>query len=83
MCYSGQARDAFETSSKRVIQKIAEATRVLIGNQIADPVANSYDGRIAKFSRKLQQNNSETVTNENYKEIPKERYVYSEEKQEI
>ena len=27
--------------------------------------------RITKFSKKLQQNNSETVTNENDKEIPK------------
>ena len=27
--------------------------------------------KIIKVSKKLRQNNSETVTNENYKEIPK------------
>ena len=35
----------------------------LVGNEIAD--------RIAKVSKNLQQNNSETVTIENHKEIPK------------
>ena len=30
--------------------------------------------KITKFSKSLRQNNSETVTNENHKEIPKERY---------
>ena len=31
--------------------------------------------KITKVSKKLQQNNSEKVTNENDKEIPKERYI--------
>ena len=34
-------------------------------------------------SKNLQQNNSETVTNEHDKEVPKERYVSPEERQEI
>ena len=50
------ATDAIKTSSKRVVQKKAEATGDLIGNKIAN--------RIAKASKKSQQNNSETVTNE-------------------
>ena len=45
----------------------------LIDNKIADAVAESFDSRITKSFKNLRQNNSETVTNENYKEIPKER----------
>ena len=37
------ATDALKTSSKRVIQKTAEATNDLIGNKIADAVAKSYE----------------------------------------
>ena len=47
----------------------------LIDNEIAD--------RISKFSKNSQQNNLETVTNENDKEVPKERYVSSEDRQKI
>ena len=36
-----------------------------------------------KVSKNLQQNNLETGTNENDKEIPKEIYISPEEKQEI
>ena len=60
------AADALKTSSKRVIQKTAEATSNLIGNKIAN--------RIAKVSKQSQQNNSETVTNEHDKEILKKRH---------
>ena len=35
------------------------------------------------FSKKLQKNNSETVTNENGKEIPKEKYISLEERQRL
>ena len=45
------------------------------GNKIAD--------RITKFSKNLQQNNSETVTNENENETPKKRYISPEERQNI
>ena len=48
---------------KRAIQKTAETTDALIGNKIAS--------RITKFSKTLQRNNSETVTNEHDNEIPK------------
>ena len=62
------AADALKASSKRVIQKTADATSNLIRNKITD--------RIAKVSKKLQQNNSETVTNEHDKEILKNIYIY-------
>ena len=61
--------------SKRAIQKTAEATGDLIGNKIAT--------KITKVSKNPQQNNSETVTNEHDIEIPKERYISPEERQEI
>ena len=48
--------DPLKTTSKRVIQKMAEATSDLICNKIANT--------ITKVSRNLPQNNSETVTNE-------------------
>ena len=42
------ATDALKTSSKIVIQKKAEANGDLIGNEIANAVAKSYDGKITK-----------------------------------
>ena len=60
---------------KRVIQKTVEVTGELIGNKIAD--------KITKISKTLQENNSETITNEHDKEIPKERYLSLEERQKI
>ena len=51
-------------------QKTAEATGDLIGNEISE-----------KITKKLQQNNSETITIEHDKEIPKERYISPEERQ--
>ena len=37
--------------------------------------------KITKVSKNSQKNNSEVVTNENDKEIPKERYISPEERQ--
>ena len=54
-------------------QKTAVATDVLIRNKIAN--------KITGVSKKSQQNNSESVTNENDKEIPKEKNIYPEERQ--
>ena len=68
------ATDTLKTTSKIVIQKTAESTGDLIGNKIDDAVAKSHDGTITKVSKNSQQNNSETVTNEHDKEIPKEKY---------
>ena len=58
-----------------VYQKAAETTDDLIGNKIA----NKFVG----VSNNSQQNNSETVTNEYDKEIPKERCISPEERQQI
>ena len=55
--------------------KTTESTGDLIGNKIAN--------KIAMVSKNSQQNNSETVTKKNDKEIPKERYISPEEKQKI
>ena len=65
--------DAIKTSSKQIIQKTAEGTGDLIGNKTAN--------KITKLSKNSPQNNSETVTNEHDKEIPKEKYVFPDEKQ--
>ena len=55
---------------KKVIQKTGEATVDFVGNKTAN--------KITKVSKNL-----ETVTNENNKETPKERYMSPEKKQEI
>ena len=69
------ASDVFKTASNRVIEKTAEGT----GNSNDNKVAN----RITKVSKNSKQNNSETVTNYNGKEIPKERFISPDEKKEI
>ena len=63
------------TSSKRVILKEAEITSDLTGNKMAN--------KIKRVPKNSYQNNWETVTNENYKEIPKGKYISPEERQEI
>ena len=55
------ATDVLKTSSRRVIHKTPEASRDLSGNKSAN--------KITKVLKNL-----ETVTNENHKEISKERY---------
>ena len=67
------ATDALKNSPKRVIEKTAEATGDLIGNKIAN--------KIIKVSKNSQQVN--LVINENDKEIPKERHMSSEEREEV
>ena len=67
------ATDAIETASKRAIQKTAEATEDLVGNKIA--------GKITSTSKKSR--NQEIQSNEFNNEIPKERYISPEERQQI
>ena len=67
------ATDAIETASKRAIQKTAEATEDLVGNKIADKITST-----SKKSR-----NQEIQSNEFNNEIPKERYISPEERQQI
>ena len=67
------ATESFKIAPKRVNQKTAGATGYLIVDK------TSY--RSTSISKKSQQNNSETVTNEHDKEIPKERHISPEETQ--
>ena len=69
------ATDAIKTSPKRVIKKRAESSGHSVGNKSAN--------KIGKLSKNSQQSNSETVTNDHDKQIPKQRYASSEERQEI
>ena len=69
------AKNALKTSSKVVIQNTREATGHLSGNKIAN--------KITKVSKNSQQNNLETVINDNDKEMPKERYMSPEKRQDI
>ena len=57
--------------------------RNLIDNKTPDVVAQSYDHIITKTSKNSQQDNSETVTNTNDKEMSKEIYISPEERQKI
>ena len=61
------ATDAFKTASEIAIQKTVEATVHLITNK-------SFN-KITVVSKNSQQSKSETVSNEHYKEIHKERYI--------
>ena len=68
--------DAIKTASKRAIQKTEEATGNLIGNKIADKITNISK----KSSRELHSQNNEA--NDEI-EIPKERYISPEKRQQI
>ena len=47
-----------------------------------DLIDNKIGIRITNFSKNSNQNNSENVTNESDKEMPKKRYIFSEKKTE-
>ena len=65
--------DAIKTATKREIQKTEKATGDLIGNKIADKITS-----ISKSPKELH-----SKTNENEIEIPKERYISPEKRQQI
>ena len=65
--------DAIKTTSKRAIQKTAEATGDLIGNKIAD--------KITSVSKKKSTNDETEVDVE--RATPKKRYISPEERQQI
>ena len=62
----------------KLLQKTGDATSDLIGINITDAVAKSYNGKITKVLQTSQKNNSETVIYENDEEIPKERHKFLE-----
>ena len=61
--------DAIKTASKRAIQKIAEATRDLIGNKSVNKITSVSKKSPNEFHSK------ELSSNEANNEIPKERYI--------
>ena len=65
------AIDPCKTDTKRVIQKTANATGNLIENKTAD--------KITRVGKSSSQNNLETIE----KEIPRERYISPEQRQNI
>ena len=65
--------DAIKSTSKKAIQKTAEATGDLIGNKIEDKITS-----ISKSLNELYSKGLHSKTNENEKEIPKERYISPE-----
>ena len=71
------ATDAIKTATKRVIQKIAKATGYLIGNKISDKIII-----VSKKSLKGL-HTKESPSNEANNEIPKERYISPQERQQI
>ena len=68
--------DAIKTASKRAIQKTAEEIGDLIGNKIVDKITYLSN----KSSRELHSQNNEA--NDEI-EIPKERYMSPEKRQQI
>ena len=66
--------DTIKTASKRAIEKTTEATADLIGNKTADKITSISK----KSSKELQNNKANDET-----EIPKERYIFPEERQQI
>ena len=65
------AANTLKTASKRVIQKTAEATDVLIGNKVAD-----------KNKKNSLQNNSDTDSEtEKLVEIPRKKYISPKKRQ--
>ena len=68
------ATDAIKTTSKRAIQKTAQATRDLVGNKIANKITS-----VSKKSTKKLPNTDEDVEFTTHKK----RYILPEERQQI
>ena len=71
-------KDAIKTTSKRGIQKTAEATSNLIGNKIADKITSVSKKKPAK-----ELPNDETKEEDVEIATPKKRYISPEERQQI
>ena len=67
--------DKLKTTNNRLIHKTAEETVDLIGDKMTN--------KITKFLKSWQNNNSQTVTNEHDKEIPKERLISGKDRQNV
>ena len=72
--------DAIKTVSKRAIQKTAEATSDMIGNEIADKITSVSNNK----STKELHNNNQTKEEEDVKiATPKKRCICPEERKQI
>ena len=69
--------DALKTSSKRAIQKTAEATGDLVGNKIEDKITNISK----KAAKRLQ--DDELQSNKANNEMPNKIYISPQERQQI
>ena len=70
--------ETIKAASKRRIQATAEVTGDLIGGRIADRITN-----ILKYLNELHSVELHSKTDENEIEIPKERYISPEKRQQI
>ena len=75
------ATDVIKTTSKRAIQKTAEATGELLGNKIADKITNVSKKSTTELHSKELPNNDETEDVE--LTTHKIRYISPEERQQI
>ena len=79
--------DAIKTASNKAIQKIAEATRDLIGNEITDKITSISESLKELHSREFHSQNASkelySETDENEIEIPKEKYIFPERREQI
>ena len=76
------ATDAIKIASKRAIQKTAEATGDLIGNKIADKI-KSYSKKSPRELHSKELHSRELSSNEANNEIPKERYISAQGRQQV
>ena len=76
------ATEAIKFASEIAIQKTAEVTGDLVGNKIADKITST----LKKSSKQLHSKDLQPKklhSNEVNNEIPKERYIFSQERQQI
>ena len=71
--------DTIKTASKKVIQKTAHATGDLIANKITDKITSVS----AELPSKKKKNTTENNNTNNETEVPRERYISSEKRQQI
>ena len=70
--------DTIKTASKTAVQKTAETTVDLIGNKITDTITS-----ISKSLTEFHLKELHSKTNENETEMPEEKYISPEKRQQI
>ena len=77
------ATDVLKTASKRAIQKTAEATGDLTGNNMADKITSTLKKLPSKALYSKELHSKELHSNEANSEITKEKYISPQERQQI